>query len=85
MKFKKILLVDIAEGKLAPEAWRKLDSLAQKRVFLPKESPQLIKELSDTDCLLVNFGNTINKDDINSAQTLKYIGVLATAFGKIDV
>lgn len=34
--------------------------------------------------MLVNFGTAIGKEAINAASKLKYIGVMATAFGKID-
>ncbi len=37
------------------------------------------------DCLLVSFGLPVDKKMIDAAPNLKYIGVLATAFGKIDI
>ena len=86
MKFKKILVYNIDRSKnLDPKSWEKIESLGNKLVFVPKDDPKLRKELTDTDCLLVAFGTNIVREDIDSAPQLKYIGVLATAFGKIDV
>jgi len=86
MKFKKILVYNIEKsGNLDPQSWKKIESLGNKLVFVPKDDPKLRKQLADADCLLVAFGTNIVKEDIASAPQLKYIGVLATAFGKIDV
>ncbi len=85
MKFKKILTVGIGEASLDPEFWKKVDSFAEKRVSLPKDSTEIKKHLVDTDCLLTGFGITADKETIDSAQHLKYVGVLATAYGKVDV
>lgn len=83
--FKKILAYNIKRSKnLDPESWKKIESLGNKLVFVPKDDPKLRKELADTDCLLVAFGTNVLKEDMDSAPQLKYIGVLATAFGKID-
>lgn len=85
MKFKKILMIGIGVASLDREYWEKLDALADRRVELPKESPEINKELADTDCVLVAFGIPVTKEMIDSAPSLKYIGVLATAYGKIDI
>jgi len=85
MKFKKILTIGISAASLDKEYWEKIDALADQRVELPKESPEINKELSDADCLLVAFGIPVTKEMISSAPSLKYIGVLATAYGKIDI
>ncbi|OGH50234.1 MAG: hypothetical protein A3H17_03920 [Candidatus Levybacteria bacterium RIFCSPLOWO2_12_FULL_37_14] len=86
MKFKKIIAYNIDRTKnLDFQSWKKIEILGNKLTFVPKDYPKLRKELADTDCLLVAFGTNIVKEDIDSAPQLKYIGVLATAFGKIDV
>lgn len=85
MKFKKILVYNIDKTKsLDSLTWKKIESLGNKIVFLPKDDPRFRKELADTDCLLVAFATSVDKGDIDSAPKLKYIGVAATAFGKID-
>ncbi len=83
MKFKKILTIGIGT-RLDSEYWGKLDAVADKRVDLAKDNSDVSKELADADCLLVAFGVSVTKAMIDVAPTLKYIGVLATAYGKID-
>lgn len=85
MKFSKILLIGVDETKLGADYWQRIDSLTENKLYLPKDSPEIKKNLKDIDCLLVNFGITITKEDIDSAPNLKYIGILATAYGKVDV
>jgi len=84
MKFKKTLIIGIDESALSGESWKTIDSLTEERVHILKESPDMINQLKDTDCLLVNFGIDVTKEHINSAQDLKYIGILAVAHHRID-
>ena len=85
MKFKKILVYNIDKSKnLDPKSWKTIESFGNKMVFVPKDSPKLKQELADTDCVLVNFGTAVAKKEIVDAPQLKYVGVMATAFGKID-
>ena len=86
MKFKKILVYNIDKTtNLDSKSWKRIESLGEKIVFVPKADPKFRNELTDTDCVLVNFGTEIGKENIDNAPKLKYIGVMATAFGKIDV
>lgn len=85
MKFNKTLLIGIDEAKLRSNYWQRIDSLTENKLYLPKDSPEIKRNLKDTDSLLVNFGITITKEDIDLAPNLKYIGILATAYGKVDV
>jgi phosphoglycerate dehydrogenase-like enzyme len=85
MKFKKILTIGISESGLSPEYWKKIDGLAEKRISLPKDSPEIKMQLADTDCLLVNpFAFKMEREHIDAAPRLRYIGALSTAYGKID-
>jgi len=84
MKFKKALIINISKDKLDPIYWKKLDELTEKRISLPKDSPQIQKELSNTDCILTGFQVDVGKKEIDAAPNLKYVSVLATAYGKID-
>ncbi len=84
MKFNKMLFVNIKQDSLDKEYWDKIDLITEKKVFLPKDSHEIIKELKDTDCLLVGFATPVTKDNIDSAPNLKYIGTLAIAYHKIN-
>ncbi len=78
-------MIGIDESKLDSFYWRKLDELAEKRINLSRDSPEIMKHLSDIDCLLVNFGIAVNHEHIDAAPNLRYIGTLAIAFNKVDV
>ncbi len=84
MMFNKILLVNIKESDLDKKYWDKVDLIAKKKVFLSKDSSQIIQELRDVDCLLVGFATPVTKEHIDNAPKLKYIGTLAVAYHKID-
>src|SRR3990172_12713787 len=85
MKFNKILLIGIDKSLLGDSYWGKIDKLTSRKVFVPRDSEDIKKELPDADCLLVNFGVPVTKESIDHASKLKYIGTLSTAFGKVDV
>ena len=85
MKFKKILYIGIADSKLEAKYWERLDKLTEQRVMLSQDSPEIKTQISDTDCLLINpFVFKVDKELINDAPNLKFIGVLATGYGVVD-
>lgn len=85
MKLKKILTIGINKIALDSIYWQKIEALTEKIVSCDKDSPEIKDELIDTDCLLTGFGIVVNKEMMDSVPNLKYIGVLATAYGKVDV
>ena len=84
MKFGQILVWGISEGDLEPAQWQKLSSMAGLIVKLPKDSKDASGYLPSTDCLLINQGMAADRQAIDSAPNLKYIGILATGYGRID-
>ncbi len=85
MQFQKAVLINISEDDLDDAYWQKFDQLVLSKVFLEKDDENIVNEVKDSDCLLVGFGVDVTKEIIDSAPNLKYIGVLATAYGKIDI
>ena len=85
MKFKKMLIIGIDKHKLESEYWEKISSLAEQVVNVSKNSPEIDKHISGVDCLLLDFGIEIDKKFIENASELKYIGILATAYDKVDI
>lgn len=83
--FKKAVLVDIAETDLDKKYWDQIDKLVEAKVFITKDQLPSNKELLDADCLLLGFQIPVDKAVIDAAPGLKYIGVLATAFGTVDL
>lgn len=84
MKFKKIIVTGLSESELSQKHWIVINNLTDSKIFLSPENSEFYKHLFDTDCLLVKF-NPVDKKMIDSAPDLKYIGIFATGFGKIDI
>lgn len=85
MKFKKGLLINISQESLDPVFWAKLNGLFESTVSITKDDPKLEQELVGTDCILTGWGVPVTKQQIDVTSDLKYIGVLATAYGRVDV
>ncbi|MBN2100605.1 hypothetical protein JW710_01775 [Candidatus Dojkabacteria bacterium] len=84
MKFKKIVITGMTEPELSDEYWNRIYEVAESKVFLSADSPELKEHLKDTDALFVKF-NPVDRDMMGAAPNLKYIGVFATGYGKIDI
>lgn len=81
--FHKMLFLNFDQGNLKPEYWRRIDKITKKKVLLKADSPEVNIHL-DADCLLLKHGMVADRARIDSMPNLKYIGILATAFGRID-
>ena len=84
-KFKRVLTIGIDESALNFEYWQRINGLTERIINLPKDSTEIEKELADAECLLIGCGVIVDKKIIVGSPNLKYIGVLATAYGKVDV
>ena len=84
MKINKLVTISVEDSALDKEYWDKLASFYEKKVALPKGSQEIKKETSDADAILVGFGVKIDRDIIDNAKKLKYIGALATAYDFVD-
>ncbi len=84
MKFKKILVTGFSKAELSEKSQKELSKLSDNIVFSALDDPNLPKERADADCLLAKF-NAVTKGDIQTSPNLKYIGVLSTGYGKVDV
>lgn len=69
---------------LGEKEWEKINKLCVKKILLQNDSSNLTKELSNTDCLTVKLGATVDKSMIDSAPNLRYIGMFGTGYGRID-
>lgn len=85
MKFKKAVLIKIADTHFDPKYLEMVNSLFEKKVSLAPDDPKLTDELKDCDCLLLGFQIHVDEKMLASAPNLKYIGILATAYGTVDI
>ena len=75
MKLQKILVTGFYRSGLDENIWKRIQKSADKIVFKPE---------ADVDCLFSKF-NKVDKKFIDSFPQLKYIGLLATGFGTVDI
>jgi lactate dehydrogenase-like 2-hydroxyacid dehydrogenase len=85
MKFKKAVLIKIADTHFDEKYWDELNNLVEQKVSLDRDDPKLKEELKDCDCLLLGFQVPIGKDILDAAPNLKFINILATAYGTVDL
>lgn len=79
-----MLLLNFEESNLKPEYWKRIDKITKQKVLLKDDSPEVQKNLKDTDCLLLKLGMGADKSLIDRMPKLKYIGMYGTGFGRID-
>ncbi len=84
MKFKKILTIGIAASQLDPSTWDIIDSCTDTRVSLSGDSPDIDEQLKDADCLLIYLTHG-DRQTLEKAPQLTYVGGLVTGVGKIDL
>ena len=85
MKFKKAVLIKIADTHFDKQSWAQLDDLVEQKISLNRDDSRLMDELKDCDCLLLGFQVPIGKDILDAAPHLKMINILATAYGTVDL
>ncbi len=84
-KCRKVLCMDYTGKELALPYWKQIDRLCAKKLLINKQNASFTKELQNTDCLLVKLGAKIDKEIISKAPRLRYIGMLGTGMGGIDI
>lgn len=82
MKFNIIVVSGIDRGKLSRATWDRLNSLAERVVIAGPD--KLVAQCKDAEALLVGFEIIINTEVLAAAPKLRYIGVLGTAFDRVD-
>ncbi len=85
MKFKKAVLIKIADTHFDPPYWARLEDLVEQKVSISRDDPKLQAELQDCDCLLLGFQVPLGKDIFDAAPNLKFVNILATAYGTVDL
>lgn len=85
MKFKRMLLLNFTGKELVDDRWEEVKSLGAELVLIKQEDQLFFDHLRETDCLLVKLGAKVPQELLNSAPKLKYIGMLGTGYGGIDV
>jgi len=80
----KIVVLDAFAMNPGDLSWEQLKNIGDTEIYdrsLPEES---IKRVSDAEIILTNKA-LVNKDIIEAAPNLKYIGVMATGYNVVDI
>lgn len=85
MKFKKAVVINIADSHFDKKYWKQIDEIVESRVSLDRDDPKLKSELKDCDVLFLGFQVPTGKDIFDAAPNLKMINILATAYGTVDL
>lgn len=80
----KLVVINISEDQLDTFHWDKINKIFKSVVFKNQDDIDLLDELKDTNAIFSKF-NPVSKEMIDSAPNLKYIGVFATGYGKVDL
>lgn len=84
-KFNKALFLNYTGSELSNQYWYRIDQIIRHKVFISANDPKLTVELKDADALFLKpVGDKINKEFIDKAPSLKYIGMMGTGVGGID-
>jgi glycerate dehydrogenase len=82
--FSKALLIDFKDGDIEAAYIDRMKKLFTSYEFTSRDNPNLTSLLQDTDVIFAKIFTKIDKEVIDAAPKLKYVGVLSTAFDAID-
>lgn len=85
MRFDKLVMPD--KNEMTKAQFKQLEKLAKSvKIYndIPKTTDEIIKRIASADAILTSWID-IDKGIIDSCPNLKYIGVMATGYGWIDV
>lgn len=83
--FTRALFIDFKEGEIPFEYQERLKKLSASQNIVSRDDANLSQLLADTEVIFAKIATKIDRELIETAPNLRYIGVLATAFDAIDV
>jgi len=83
-QFQKLVSFGVSAESIGPECWERIEGVCTRIVEVADES-ELRDQLVDADALLLSLGRGADADLISSAPDLRYIGMLGTGYGRIDL
>lgn len=83
-RFQKLVSFGVSADSVGQDCWEQIEGASMRIVEVSEES-ELREELADADALLLSLGRGADADLISSAPDLRYIGMLGTGYGRIDL
>lgn len=81
---KKAVFIDHKKGELKDEVFNRISKYFESVDFVMSDDPQKSEKIKDANAFFVKISTRIDKEVIDVAPQLKYIGVCSTAFDAID-
>lgn len=78
-------MLNYSEADLERPYWDRMDRICASKVLVRADDQSVATHLADTDCLLVKLGMAVDQSMMDKAPRLKYVGVLGTGYGRINV
>jgi glycerate dehydrogenase len=83
-QFQKLVSFGVSAESVGQDCWEQVKGASMRIVEVADEN-ELRDELVDADALLLSLGRGADADLISSAPDLRYIGMLGTGYGRIDL
>lgn len=81
---KKALFIDHKEGELDTVLFARMSKNFDQTEFCQRDDPQILAKVKEADAFFVKISTKVDKELIDAASNLKYVGVCSTAFDVID-
>ncbi|MEN8252774.1 MAG: NAD(P)-dependent oxidoreductase [Patescibacteria group bacterium] len=81
---KKAVFIDHKDGELSDKVFKRIAKNFDETEFVMSDDKNKIDKVKDADAVFVKIFSKIDKQVIDAAKNLKYIGVCSTAFDAID-
>ena len=83
--FAHLLFLGFTADDLDRSSWGRVDAVCGRRTLLEPSSPELAEALRSADGLLLKLGMGVDRTAIDAAPALRYIGMLGTGVGRVDL
>lgn len=85
MAFRNTVLIGINESKLDENDFVQLDKYCPNRTFIAQDAANRQALFKEADCILGVLGLKFGASDFDAAPKLKYLGLLSTGYGGVDL
>ena len=83
--FTKAVFIGFPDNEVPSGVMERLGKLVSAHQLISNSDPNLKATIADAEVIFCRISTTVDKEVIDAAPNLKYIGVLATSFDKIDI
>ena len=85
MRFTRLVFANFDDATLSGDLWDRVRSCADEVVLVSADSPEYLSSIAGADGLVLRLGMSADASLLSGAPQLRYIGMLGTDFGRIDI